>query len=68
MDIICLVPFRHNVMYEIWISGYSAFVDTHDEVPVLSTLAGLTVFLEVLFVDLTQPGLTLEKSACSSLT
>jgi len=68
MDIICLVPFRHNVMYETWISGYSAFVDTHDEVPVLSTLAGLTVFLEVLFVDLTQPGLTPEKSACSNLS
>jgi len=23
MDIICLVPFRHNVKYKTWINGYS---------------------------------------------
>jgi len=37
MDIICLIPFGHNVKYKTWISGYSASVNTHNEVPVLFT-------------------------------
>jgi len=35
--------FRHNVKYKTWISGYSARVDTHDQVSMLSTEVGLTV-------------------------
>ena len=42
MDIICLVPFRHSVKHKTWISGYTEQVDTHNQVPVLSTSAGLT--------------------------
>ena len=37
MGIICLVPFRHNVKYKTWISGYFAQVDTHSQFPVLYT-------------------------------
>ena len=29
--------FRHNVKYKAWISGCSAQVDAHNQVPVLST-------------------------------
>jgi len=31
------VPFGHNVKYTTQINGYSAYVDTHIQVPVLST-------------------------------
>jgi len=41
MDIKCLVLFRHNLKYKI--NGCSISVDTHDQVPVLSTWAGFTV-------------------------
>jgi len=39
---VCVVPFKQNVKYKTWISGYSAKVDTDNQVPVLSTSAGLT--------------------------
>jgi len=52
VDIICQIPFRHNVKYTTWIGGCCAKVDTHNQVPVLSTQAGLTV---VLIQQLLQP-------------
>jgi len=36
-DIIRLVLFRHSVKYKTWIGGYSVKVDTHNQVPVVST-------------------------------
>ena len=39
---VCVVPFKQNVKYKTWISGYSAKVDTDNQVPVLSTSAVLT--------------------------
>jgi len=38
MDIICLVPFRHNV------NNIEVDMYTYEEVPVLSTYAGMTVY------------------------
>jgi len=37
MDITSLVPFRHSVKYKTWTRGYSAQLDSHDRVVVLST-------------------------------
>ena len=39
----------HNIKYKTWISVYSTKVDTHNQVPVLYTMAGLTVLLLLFF-------------------